>query len=75
MICPKCFTEFESFHYEEKQYNSGKAKLCVKSEELDLDVTNEETASMEFSCPNCNEVLFNDYYEAKKFALIQKDTR
>lgn len=69
MICPKCLKEFKSFNYEEKQYNSGKAKLCVEACELDLDPTNEETASIEFYCPNCHEVLFNDYYEAKRFAL------
>lgn len=75
MICPKCFKEFKSFNYEEKQYNSGKANLCVESDELDLNPTNEETTSIEFSCPDCNEVLFSDYDEARKFAMIQKDTQ
>ena len=74
MICPKCFKEFENFNYEEESRESGMAEYCEATEEFDF-FPNNDFKSRIFTCPDCDEVLFKNYDEARKFAMIQKDTQ
>lgn len=74
MLCPKCFKEFENFDYEEEIYHNGVAEFCKESDEFDITPNNEDRL-LYFKCPECDEVLFDNYDEARKFAMIQKDTQ
>jgi len=71
MICPKCFKEFENFNYEEETYEKGMVEFLPETDEFDF-FPNANSKHRYFKCPECDEVLFNDYDEARKFAMIQK---
>lgn len=74
MICPKCFKEFENFNYEEETYEKGMAEFLPETDEFDI-TPNNEYRLLYFKCPECDKVLFDNYHEARKFAMIQKDTQ
>lgn len=71
--CPKCKEQIENLTYECSATNSWGGTFDGKKHEQDWDssdsddlVDNQEN-NVEYKCPECEEVLFTNEKEAKKF--------
>jgi predicted RNA-binding Zn-ribbon protein involved in translation (DUF1610 family) len=67
--CPKCGAEID--HLKVVSENHGTLRMSGKGPvyEWISDVYGDEVVGLRFECPECEEVLFTDQYEAEQFLL------
>lgn len=63
--CPSCKENINFFEYTENCFRSGTYDL--ESEWTCYNTTSLEDGKDEYNCPECQEVLFNNEDDAKKF--------